>query len=182
MKPMYNTKTFTEIYENVTAFTTDYTTINLGGLTTAGLINKLYYLLYAKFGNTPIANMDINQFKYKLFSAIYMYGPTWDKRLDIQEKLRALDIDNLQEGALAIYNQALNPETAPATNTKQELDYINSQSTVRYTKPKPEAYGILWDLLATDVTADFLDKFNDCFKKFVRPTWIHLYEDDNEED
>ncbi len=181
MIPMYNTKTFVDIYGDVTAFTTDYTTINLGGLTTSGLINKLYYLLYAKFGNSPIANMDENQFKYKLFSIIYMYGPAWDKRLDIQDKLRSITDADLTIGGKAIYNSALNPEQTPSTGDLDELDYINSQNTTNYKKSKMDAYTQLWNLIATDVTAEFLDKFNPLFKQFVRPNRIYLYEDEEED-
>lgn len=92
---MYNTKTFTEIYDSATAFTTDYSTINLGGITDSSLVTKLYYLLYAKYGNSPIANLDETQFKYKLFSLIFQYGPNWEKELDIQGILRNLQLSDL---------------------------------------------------------------------------------------
>ena len=60
--PQYNTQLFTDIYEKVEDFTADYNTIGLGGITDINLVNKLFYLLYAKFGNSPIANLDENQF------------------------------------------------------------------------------------------------------------------------
>ena len=41
--PTYNTKTFTEIYPELTDFTSDYATINLGGITDTNLLNKVYY-------------------------------------------------------------------------------------------------------------------------------------------
>lgn len=171
----YNTKLFTDIYENVSDFISDFTSIGLGGIesTTA---NKLYYLLYARYGNSPIANMDENQFKYKLFSVIFMYGPAWEKRLGIQEALRTLNLDELREGTLAIYNHAFNPETAPKTTDKLELDYINDQNTTRYTRGKLDAYANLWELINTDVTNQFLNKFQICFKNFVRPVNQIVYE------
>lgn len=92
---MYNTKTFTEIYDSATAFTTDYSTIDLGGITDSSLVTKLYYLLYAKYGNSPIANLDETQFKYKLFSLIFQYGPNWEKELNIQGILRNLQLSDL---------------------------------------------------------------------------------------
>ena len=149
MKPMYDTKKFTEIYDNVDKFISDYFTINLGGLTTNqpqeeyGLLPKLYYLLYAKYGNTPIANFDENQFKYKLFSIVFMYAPTWEKRLEIQSKLRNISENDLLVGSKAIYNQALNPETTPKTSDLDELDYINQQNTTNYKKSKMDAYAQL---------------------------------------
>lgn len=178
--PQYNTKLFTDIYNNADTFVADYNTINLGGLTDPTLVTKLFYLLYAKFGNSPIANLDENQFKYKLFSTVFMYGPAWEKRLDIQNEIRNLSADDLLQGAKAIHNHALNPETDPSTADLTELTYINEQNTTNYTKSKMDAYGQLWSLISTDVTADFLAKFNDCFKKFVKPANPLIYVTDEE--
>ena len=173
--PQYNTKLFTDIYDKADTFVADYNSINLGGLTDPTLITKLFYLLYAKFGNSPIANLDENQFKYKLFSTVFMYGPAWEKRLDIQNEIRNLSADDLLQGAKAIHNHALNPETDPSTADLTELTYINEQNTTNYTKSKMDAYGQLWSLISTDVTAEFLAKFNDCFKKFVMPANPLIY-------
>lgn len=187
MIPMYNTKTFVEIFDDYGTFKYHYInsgipqTIGCDDSTSTSNLQTLYYLLYAKFGNSPIANMDENQFIYKVLSTIFMYGPAWEKRLDIQDKLRALDLENLREGTLAIYNSALNPENAPSTTTKTELDYINSQNTTRYIKSKTDAYATLWSLITTDVTADFLEKFRPLFQIVVRPSRIYLYEDEEDE-
>lgn len=178
--PQYDTKLFTDIYNKVDTFVADYNSINLGGLTDPTLVTKLFYLLYAKFGNSPIANLDENQFKYKLFSTVFMYGPAWEKRLDIQNEIRTLKPEELLQGAKAIHNRALNPETDPATADLTELTYINEQNTTNYTKSKMDAYGQLWSLISTDVTADFLAKFNDCFKKFVKPANPLIYVTDEE--
>ena len=178
--PQYDTKLFTDIYDKVDTFVADYNQINLGGITDPTLVTKLFYLLYAKFGNSPIANLDENQFKYKLFSTVFMYGPAWEKRLDIQNEIRNLSADDLLQGAKAIHNRALNPETDPSTAALTELTYINEQNTTNYTKSKMDAYGQLWSLISTDVTAEFLAKFNDCFKKFVKPANPLIYVTDEE--
>ena len=189
MKPMYNTETFVDVYGKVSDFKTDYTNIDLGGLVDVtdtenpkhtSLLTKLYYLLYAKFGNSPIANMDVNQFKYKLFGIIFQYGPTWEKKLNIQSDLRALEGDNLFKGTSAIYNSALNPEQTPKTGDLTELEYINSQNTTNYKKSKMDAYGELWSLLATDVTEEFLERFRPLFKVFVRSERPILYIDEED--
>lgn len=179
--PSYDTKLFTDIYNNATDFATDYASIGLGGITDSTLITKLFYLLYAKFGNSPIANLDENQFKYKLFSTVFMYGPAWEKRLDIQSKLRSISDADLVKGAKVIYNHALNPSTEPTTQTLDELTYINDQNTTNFKKSAMDAYEQVWNLIATDVTAEFLDKFNDCFKKFVMPAnpWIYVTEEED---
>lgn len=173
--PQYNTQLFTDIYEKVEDFTADYNTIGLGGITDINLVNKLFYLLYAKFGNSPIANLDENQFKYKLFSTIFMYGPAWEKRLDIQDQIRKLSPEDLLDGTKAIHNHAYNPDTEPSTLSPEILNYINEQNTSQFKKSKMDAYGQLWSLISTDVTAEFLAKFNDCFKKFVMPAAPLIY-------
>ncbi len=185
--PQYDTKLFTEIWEDKDEFLSDYsgaTQVGIPAIISNTNATTLYYLLYAKYGNNPIANRDINQFKYKVFSIIFEYGPTWEKRLEIQGKLRALTEEDIIKGAKAIYNSALNPSTAPGTGTLEELNYINAQNTTNYKKSKMEAYAQLWELLNTDVTSAFVGKFKVCFKQFVRPERPLLYvteEDDSDE-
>ena len=183
--PQYDTKLFTEVWEDKDEFLSDYsgaTQVGIPAIISNTNATTLYYLLYAKYGNNPIANRDINQFKYKVFSIIFEYGPTWEKRLDIQGKLRTLTEDELVKGAKAIHNSALNPSTAPTTTSLEELDYINAQNTTNYKKSKMEAYAQLWELLDNDVTSEFVNRFKICFKQFVRPERPLLYVTDVEED
>ena len=172
MLPRYDTKLFTEIWEDKDAFLSDYngaTAVGIPSTISSANATVLYYLLYAKYGNNPIANLDEEQFKYKVFAIIWQYGPTWEKRISIQTALRNLSDTDIQLGAKAIYNTALNPSTAPTTSSLTELTYINQQNTTNYKKSKLEAYGILWELLKTDVTEEFLNRFKKLFKQFVRP-------------
>ena len=182
--PRYDTKLFTEVWEDVNAFKTDYNGVGIPTTISATNASTLYYLLYARYGNSPIANYDENQFKYKVFSTIYQYGPTWEKRLAIQQNIRGLTDTDLLKGSEAIYNHAYNPSQEPAVDSRTPLNYINDQNATLYNKSKMDAYGQLWDLLATDVTGEFLDKFKGCFKQFVTPerTWIYVTELDEEED
>ena len=153
MTSQYTTAIFTDIWNSADEFKADLNASAFAGCMQDGSVegqkdnvSLLFYLLYAKYGNTPIANNDITQFKYKVFSIMYQYGPTWEKKTEIQEKLRGLTEADLLTGAKAIYNSALNPGTAPSTNTLDELDYINSQNTTNYKKSKMEAYGILLEM------------------------------------
>lgn len=182
MIPQYDTKLFNEIWEDKDSFLNDYSSIGIPTTISAQSISTLYYLLYSKYGNNPIANYDEEQFKYKIFSVIWQYGPTWEKRLEIQQKLRGLTEDDIIKGSKAIYNSALNPSTEPSTSTLDELSYINSQNTTNYKKSKMDAYSQLWELLSTDVTAEFLSKFKGCFKQFVKPEKTWIYVTDLEED
>ena len=307
MFPQYDTKLMTDVWSQASDFLTDYQ--NAGIPTTISNQNAttLYYLLYARYGNTPIANYDENQWKYKMFSVIFQYGPTWEKRLDIQTTLRGLEIADLidngsyralssQSGsetssktgsdnntrtlnttekntgtsALAntgtdttastgtqsvartgtvgttgetedIKNHAFNPSTAPAQNAYSPLSYINEQNATKnnvdstvtnnltdtttndlenqtthnttstttndlsrsdtgtitdaraitdstsaenssqnetttvMTAGKLKAYEKLLELLETDVTGAFINKFKVCFKQFVMPERNMIY-------
>ena len=150
MTSQYTTAIFTDIWSSAEEFKKDLNESAFKGCMQDGSVegqkdnvSLLFYLLYAKYGNTPIANNDITQFKYKVFSVMYQYGPTWEKKTEIQEKLRNLTEAELLAGSKAIYNSALNPSTAPSTQTLEELNYINSQNTTNYKKSKMEAYSLL---------------------------------------
>ena len=187
MKPEFDTIRFTQVWDEASEFKDDYKASGLY-LTNAKISDDsaiaLFYLLYARYGNNPIANYDINQFKYKVFATIMQYGPTWEKRLDIQSKLRALNESDpeFRKGSKAIYNQALNPATEPSTASLTELTYINSQNTTNYNKSLMDAYGQLWQLLDTDVTEEFLKRFQKLFKQFVKPEHTFIYVTEDEDD
>ena len=307
MIPQYDTKLMTEVWSDASGFLTDYQNVGIPTTISNQNATTLYYLLYARYGNTPIANYDENQWKYKMFSIIFQYGPTWEKRLDIQTTLRGLQIADLvdngsyralssQSGtetssktgsdnntrtlnttekntgtsALAntgtdttastgtqsvartgtvgttgetedIKNHAFNPSTAPAQNAYSPLSYINEQhatkndvnstvtnnltdtttndlenqtthnttstttndlsrsdtgtikddrtitdstsaenssqneTTTVMTAGKLKAYEKLLELLETDVTGAFINKFKVCFKQFVMPERHMIY-------
>lgn len=187
MLPRYDTVLFTDIWESAESFRTDIASSVFSSALSSANQTALFYLLYARYGNSPIANYDTEQFKMKVFSIIFQYGPTWEKRLDIQNKLRGLSEDELMAGSRAIYNHAYNPSTDPSTSTLEELAMINDQNTTNYKRSKLEAYAQLWDLLETDITGEFIDRFAVCFKKFVSPerTFVYidpLYEDEEDDD
>ena len=95
MFPQYDTKLMTEVWNSASEFLTDYQAAGIPTTISNQNATTLYYLLYARYGNTPIANYDENQWKYKMFSIIFQYGPTWEKRLDVQNTLRGLQISDL---------------------------------------------------------------------------------------
>ena len=171
----YRTRRFAEIFPDANKFVGEVNASELAILPDKDL-RVLYYLLYARQGNSPIANADENQFKYKLYSLIFTNGPTWSKRLEIQEKLRGLSEEEILIGGKAIYNHANNPSTAPSTATLEELTAIDSQNTTNYRKSKLEGYSILLSLLDSDVTTDFLRKFDKLFIQVVQPDEPLYYE------
>ena len=196
MLPQYSTVLFTDVWDDVTEFVADYknngipyqysyekdgTSVTVQTVSDPN-IQTLFYLLYAKYGNNPIANRDITQFKYKVFSLIYQYGPDWQKKLEVQYKLRGLTEDDLLKGSFAMYNAAVNPSTEPTVAATTELNYINQQNTTRLTRGLLEGYNMLLGLLENDVTEEFVKRFNICFKKFVSSERPLIYVSEEDED
>lgn len=161
---VYRTNTFQEIWDSAAKFVAEYKANGIKTTISDENCTTLYYLLYAKYGNNPIASSDENRFKYAVWATIFKYGPTWEKRLEIQDKLRALSEDDLLRSGKSISNHAYNPSTAPSTGSLDELPGINEQNTNQYVKSKIDAYGSLMELLRTDVTEQFLGEFRKLFK------------------
>lgn len=161
---------FTDIYPDVDTFLTDYNNSGIPAKIQQASASTLYYLLLSRHANSTLANYDHSQFKLNLFSIIFQYGPAWEKRLEIQDKLRSLSLEDNSEiylGSKAIYNSAANPGTTPSTDDLDELPFINNQNTTRYKKSKLEGLSILNSLIETDVTEQFLRRFAVLFKKII---------------
>lgn len=177
----FRTRKFTEIWDDVDKFVNDYKHNGIPALISDENINTLYYLLYSKYGNSPIASSDEERFKYSLFRIIWEYGPAWEKKLAIQTKLRSLSEDQIIEGSKQIYNNASNPSIEPGTFTDEELTYINNQNVTKSKKGKLEGYAFLIDLLEDDVTEAFLSKFSKLFLTIVLPELPLWYVSDDKE-
>ena len=126
-------------------------------------LELLYYLLFSKYANSVVASSDINRFVFSVARIIFQYAPTWETRLRIQKSLRELSDEDLKRGSTDIYNHAFNPSQQPTTQATEELSYINEQTVTKRRKGPLDAYAYLWDLLDTDVSGQFLDKFKPLF-------------------
>ena len=183
--PSYDTVLFTDVWSSYDKFLEDYSM--MGNFTTTSPIKTnsvktVYYLLYARYGNNPIANYDETQWKLKVFSIIFMYGGKWERQLEIQNTLKGLTEAEIMAGSKQIYNHAFNPATEPTTSTVDELSYINDQNTAKNQKSKLEAYSLLWNMLHANATEEFLQKFRPCFKAFVSPEKTLMYITEESED
>lgn len=184
-RPEYITKTFSQIYEDYESFKSDYD--DLVQLVSGGVVplseenaRTTYYLLYARYGNTPIVNYDETQFKMKLMAIIATYGPVWERKKAIQASLRGLSEAELLQGAKQIYNHAFNPSTEPSTQELEELTHINDQNVTNNKKSKMEAYSILWANLHVDATDEYMNKFKNCFSRFVGDQHPIIYCEEDE--
>ena len=119
------------------------------------------------------------------FSTIFQFGPTWEKRLDIQSKLRGMNETDILTGSKQINDHAYNPSTEPSgpNVVNGEITSVNEQSKIKYTKSKVDAYASLYAMLETDVTEDFLGRFKGLFLTIVEPEYPLWYITDiNEEE
>lgn len=182
MNDKYNTMKFTDVWDDSSDFEAEYLSSPLaidgftihhgetvGSVTYPNNLEVLYALLYSRYGNSPIANRDVNQFKFKVFSIMFEFGPNWEKELEINKKLRGLTEAEIMQGAKAIYNHAYNDGTSPSTGTTDELDYINDQNTSINKKSKMAAYADLLVLLRSGASEYFLSQFRRLFTVAVMP-------------
>lgn len=177
----YRYRTYSEIFDTVDTFLELWDVspmpkvLERAGSEYGADMTTLYYMLLARYSNSPIAAGDESRFVNQLFLTVFQYGPEWAKKLEIQGKLRALTEDEITKGSMAYYNHALNPSTAPLNDATEALPKIDSQNVTAYKKTKMESYNELWSLLDSDVTRLFLDKFERLFNPIVMPDYDAVY-------
>lgn len=165
----FRQNSFQEVWDSADSFISDVSGSDIPLRIKNESLKTLYYLLYSQYGNDIVASSDINRFKYNVYSIIFQYGPTWEKKLEIQENLRKLTEADITTGYTSIYNQAQNPGTRPSTQSTEELTAIVAQSVNKNKRDKVSAYSNLWDMLRSDETKLFLDKFKKLFLTFIQP-------------
>lgn len=173
---------FSDVWKTAEEFSEDYGESGLAPATnkiSESSCNVLYLLLYARYGNSVVASSDINQFKYQVYSTIFQFGPTWERKLEIQNNLRSLTDAELSVGDITINNHALNPGTAPTT---EELDFVSDQNVIKAKKGNLNKYGTLLQLIEKDVTEEFLTKFKKFFLTIVQPENPLWYVSESEEE
>lgn len=172
----YRQKSFQEVWKDVDSFLSDYQGSQIPVNIRNDSATTLYYLLYGKYGNDIVASSDINRFKYRVYSLIFQYGPAWEKKLELQEKIRQLSEDEIMLGGTTIANTATNPGSKPTTQTTEELKGIGKQNVNKYKKDALSAYKEYYYSIEEDITEKFLDRFNSLFIKVVQPELPLLYE------
>ena len=138
-------------------------------MATNGTMTTLYYLLWARYASSHIRSDYPQQWKMKMMMTVFEYGPTWSKRLEIQEKVRNMSDDEIQKGTIMTYNTAMNPDGAPTTETWEPLKGINSQNKNLYQRGKLDSYAYIDQILRTDVTREFIEKFKKFFDIMASP-------------
>lgn len=170
---IYNNRTFSEIFPDAETFAQEYADSGLKveiSRISDDLIPVLYYLMISRWANSHPKSSDTNRFIMSLFGIVMMYGPSWEAKLKVQKEFRDLiGTDELFTGSTSINNHALNPGGAPTMDSFNPLNKINDQTANRRIKPKLEAYSGLMAMIKTDVTDQFLDKFDHLFRNMLEP-------------
>ena len=167
---------FDEIWESATAFVEAYHNQSLPQELGDDSITTLYYLLYGRYGSDSIIGTNVRQWEYRFWGMVFQYGPAWEKRLQVQKRVRELSEDDLRDGDLNLNNLAYNPGTAPATTSTEVLQGIAQQNAGIKKRSILGGYSMLESLLATDVSEEFLAHFKDLFKPVLYSGIPYLYE------
>ena len=170
---IYNNRTFSEIFPDAETFAEKYEDSGLKvevSRISNDLIPVLYYLMISRWANSHPKSSDENRFIMSLFGVVMMYGPSWEARLKVQKEFRDLiGTDELFTGSTSINNHAFNPGTPSSMEEFKPLSKINDQTANRRVKPKLEAYSGLMAMIKTDVSDQFLDKFDHLFRNMLEP-------------
>lgn len=178
----YRTRIFSEIFNSAELFKEEWEKTAFPAAIEEINTELIFFLLYSRYGNSSIASSDENQFKYKLFSYVFQYAPSWQKELEVQKAIRELKISDLQHGATNIVNNANNPSGAPATDSREALPYINAQNVSMVERSVADGYALLMSLLKDDVTENFIARFRTLFLTVVAPELPLWYENNPMED
>lgn len=172
----FRNMTFSDVYENYEQFLQDYSEIGLPKRITDESLRTTYILICSRYGQSTITHNSMLLFKQSLFSLIYMYGPAWEKRIELQDKIIKMDFEKVARlGNTVIHNHATNDSRTPDTETTEAIPFIDDQNTSLYKKGELEAIAQIEALLKTDVTLEYLDKFSRLFSKIVAPDYPLLY-------
>jgi hypothetical protein len=131
----------------------------------------IYELLLSRYANSTIASSDENRFALQCMATIIQYAPAWIKRLEIQHTLHEMSLssDEFLRGSSMITNISLNPSEDPGTNSLHTLSTIYQQNVNTQKRDKLKSLAILEELLKTDITGSFIDKFRPLFRTIVAP-------------
>ena len=172
MIPQYDTKLMTQVWESAEDFVAEYADNGIPTTISNENAALTYYLMYARYGNNPIANLDENQFKYKVWSVIFQYGPTWEKKLALQSDLRTMTLQNmLKDGGSTELGNASGSKTITETGTNGNTRTLNTttantgSSTLSHT-------GTITDVgsMGSTVSSDALDVANHAFNPGTTPS------------
>lgn len=173
----HNQKNFSDIYSDADTFLADMGSLGLEKNLEDDDYKTIFFLLFSRYGDTGITGYgDETRWKMRLQAVIWQYGPEWKKKIALQKEIQGMSVDDAMKGSTMIYNHAVNPSTEPTTGTTEELDFINEQTQNKSKRSKADAIASLWDMLDSNITERFMDKFKNLFTKFtLKDEPLYLY-------
>lgn len=178
----YGNERFVDIFPDYDTFQSKIDDSFIKGLVSDDKFKILYNLLLGRYGIAEInSKSGSNYWLCRFYNVIYEYAPEYFKKREIQDNLREMSVDDIMQGTKAIYNTAQNPDSKPSTNSLEELSYISNQSTTNYKYSKLEGYARLMELIKTDSTSSFLNKFQKLFMQVLTPYQPLLYNYESED-
>lgn len=104
----------------------------------------------------------------------------------VQDETSSTTVDGTQltTNNLAGTSSLTSSSTTSGSDNVENSDESTNETTTTLTAGKLKAYEKLLELLQSDVTGEFINKFKICFKQFVMPerTWIYVTNNDEEDD
>lgn len=141
------------------------------------VVQKYFFMIYAKYANSTIVGSDEDQWKDRFFLTFYEFAPAYQQKYKVQKRLRTMSEEDMLKGAIQKTTHGFNPSTDITGNTDTEITTVNDQNLLKYTKGTLDGYNNLLELLKSDVTDQFVSKFKPLFIKVpLRNYW----EDDDE--
>lgn len=171
----YTPRTFLEVFPTSDSFYENWHSAPYEVLTelSVSTINIIYNLLVSRYGNSHITGNNEDLWKKRISATIFQFAPTWEKKLEIQKKLRSLNDTELLTGSKVVYDKSYNPSTViegGPNNEFGEIDTVNEQTKSKNVRSKMEAYAMLTDLLDRDITEEFITRFKTLFRRVIAPT------------
>lgn len=167
--PTNNSATFLDIFPKAANLISLPADLEWSLSLTDAQLTKTWQLLTANYGHRALklSQGDVTQWKMRLCSLLEQYGPAYFTRVQLQQDIAALSLDDLREAGRSIINHAYNPNSEPTTATLEELTYINEQNSSGAKLSKADALTLKWKLINTDYTAVYLAMFEPLFSKFT---------------
>lgn len=176
-----STSMFREVFASTDDFITDFRASDLNVSTlTDDTLKIIFAELYARYGDSYFKSTNNDRNKYMVFSILYNKGLIYQKKVEVQNALLALELTDLKDGGVTIYNDASNPGNEATTYEQEDysgedfLKYVDSQNVTKNKKGVVEAYKAQLYALK-DVTTGFIQEFSKLFESMLWSSYLPIF-------
>lgn len=143
--------------------------------TLAPMNNEEWVAIIGRYGSSHIRYYSEIQFMAQFFTISVENQPKLRAKLRINERLREMEEAEALEGGKIIANQAVNPDTAPATDAFEPLPYVNQQNAQKETLGKVGGLYNLKHSIGGQAYNEYLDGFRHLFRQILMED-VDVYE------